>query len=140
MLGNIAESVKEMSKDNPSIEVVEEKTKQFLSALEVVVIFICTLKNFLFTENRLFSVRRDSLPVRSLNHSPSRWLHIWRGKGIGLFPLAVFVNNIHLQDYELTCQQVILAKEKLNKLLNSFSSKQSQLNNRDSHTMSFVSS
>jgi len=35
MLGNIAESVREMSKDNPSVEVVEEKTKQFLSALEV---------------------------------------------------------------------------------------------------------
>lgn len=32
------------------------------------------------------------------------------------------------QDYELTCQQVILAKEKLNKLLNTF--KQSAINKR----------
>ena len=53
MLSNIAESVREMSKDNPSLEVVEEKTKQFLSALEVATILICmTIKNsFHSTEN-----------------------------------------------------------------------------------------
>jgi len=47
MLSNIAESVREMSKDNPSIEIVEEKTKQFLSALEVVALLICTTKYFI---------------------------------------------------------------------------------------------
>lgn len=35
MLANIAAAVKEMSKDNPSPDLVEEKTKEFLSALQV---------------------------------------------------------------------------------------------------------
>ena len=35
MLGNIAVAVREMSKDNPSPDIVEGKTKEFLSALQV---------------------------------------------------------------------------------------------------------
>lgn len=35
MLSNIAVAVREMSKDNPSPDLVEEKTKEFLSALQV---------------------------------------------------------------------------------------------------------
>lgn len=35
MLANIAVAVREMSKDNPSPDLVEEKTKEFLSALQV---------------------------------------------------------------------------------------------------------
>lgn len=41
MLANIAVAVREMSKDNPSADLVEEKTKEFLSALQVVE---CVLK------------------------------------------------------------------------------------------------
>ena len=41
MLANIAVAVREMSKDNPSHDLVEEKTKEFLSALQVT--------NFTFT-------------------------------------------------------------------------------------------
>lgn len=35
MLGSIAAAVSEMSKDNPSADLVEEKTKEFLSSLQV---------------------------------------------------------------------------------------------------------
>ena len=35
MLANIAVAVREMSKDNPSPDLVEEKTKEFLSTLQV---------------------------------------------------------------------------------------------------------
>ena len=37
MLGNIGVAVGEMSKDNPSPDIVEEKTKEFLSALQVTI-------------------------------------------------------------------------------------------------------
>ncbi|XP_065898506.1 mediator of RNA polymerase II transcription subunit 11-like [Dysidea avara] len=108
MLSNIAESVREMSKDNPSLEVVEEKTKQFLSALEKI--------DYSLSEE-----------IAYLSEVSTTHPHVGSIYG-------------EEKDYELTCQQVILAKEKLNKLLISLSSKQSQLNNRDSRTMSFVSS
>jgi len=138
MLSNIAESVREMSKDNPSIEIVEEKTKQFLSALEVVALLICTTKYFILQKID-YSLSEEIAYLSEVSTTHPHVGSIYGEEkvlGISLSFLCN-VNTIHLQDYELTCQQVILAKERLNKLLNSLSSK-SQLSN--SHAMSFVSS
>lgn len=47
MLANIAVAVREMSKDNPSPDVVEEKTKEFLSALQVINCILTTNQSVL---------------------------------------------------------------------------------------------